>query len=569
MRCSKSAVICFGFVVLRAVAEELVSCPTSRSDKGGAYRCTSLVQMRSLTSRGHAPADVDSDEKEEAGAAQPHHVEASWHDQLNDASGRPAQLHDKPPLAAHPQLSPHSKSRETIVQSSRPESSLLLQGNLLSVQLPEDELQSDRAMLQPHQISEAHVTEQHAMLQNKISAARVTEQHTMLQNKSSGDILMAGPLSEQSRVDDVQISPPESGPIRSTLAHFSTTHSVNAVSQHVTNLSILLIQQLSNYSRTAMMHAEQRSKSLSNAMLLALREPPTAPTIFLAFGLFTVLGLGSLFLCSVAVGGEQHEEQRKIQEPGMTTLLAAQMPAQYQTMHARDDMLSVSARTNADAQFCPELVVPAGRECVLLVPMATMASSISTENQEYQVVDLRGNSVLRVALSSGTRRSLSMMGPERGGSFGGYSVEKITLMAEGTEEILAYCIPCAGLDSIVGPGKKKRGGEFTIHHSSGELFGNIQGVCLPDWEAPEERYVLCGANGRLHFWGALEDFALNVTDDQGVLLATTERCSVDFVTKSEYFRLRVAPLADVGLILCGLLSASKLEVSRFAQPAME
>merc|ERR1719386_298040 len=155
-----------------------------------------------------------------------------------------------------------------------------------------------------------------------------------------------------------------------------------------------------------MIHAEQKSKSLSNAMLLALREPPTAPTIFLVFGLFTVLGLGSLFLCSVAVGvgGDQHEEHRKIQEPGIMTPVAAQIPTSYQTMQGRDDMLSVSSRTNADVQFCPELVVPAGRECVLLVPMATMACNISTQNEEYQVVDLRGNSVLRVGLSSGTRR---------------------------------------------------------------------------------------------------------------------------------------------------------------------
>lgn len=75
-------------------------------------------------------------------------------------------------------------------------------------------------------------------------------------------------------------------------------------------------------------------------------------------------------------------------------------------------------------------------------------------------------------------------------------------------------------------------------------------------------YVLSAASGRLHFWGALEDFALNVTDDRGVLLATTERCSVDFETNNEFFRLRVAPLADVGLILCGLLSLSKLEGTR-------
>merc|ERR1719428_1474318 len=342
----------------------------------------------------------------------------------------------------------------------------------------------------------------------------------------------------------------------------SSEHGVYVLSQHFRNLSTLLIQQLDIYGRFAMLHVGNGSKSLGHAMLLELREPPRAPTIFLAFGLFTLLALGSLFLCFVAVGGDQSDqEQRKLQEPANKSI-TGKMPASFLTTQRKDDVLSVSTRTSV--QFCPELVVPSGRECVLLVPMVIMTSNVAAQSEEHQVADLRGNPVLRVSVSSGTRRSGSI------GSVGGYSNSgKISLMAAGTGEVLAFCIPRGGLEGVDQPVHIQEGGEYAIYHASGELFGTIQGVCLPDWDAPEERYVLSAASGRLHFWGALQDFALNVTDDQGVLLATTERCSVDFAAKGEYFRLRVAPLADVGLILCGLLSLSRLEISRGAQPALE
>jgi len=269
-----------------------------------------------------------------------------------------------------------------------------------------------------------------------------------------------------------------------------------------------------------------------------------------------------MFLCFVAMGGENAHEIAKSQETANKASVTGQnrqMPASYLTTQRRDDVLSVSSRNpSAGTQFCPELVVPSGRECVLLVPLVTTVPNVSTE--EHQVADLRGNPVLRLHIGLGNRRStvqsISSMGRQSVPGDGW----KITLMAAGTGETLAYCLQRDGAQGT--DVKDKTSGEFTIHHASGELFGNIQGVRLPDWEAPEERYVLSSASGRLHFWGALEDFALNVTDDRGVLLATTERCSVDFETKNEYFRLRVAPLADVGLVLCGLLSLSKLEVSR-------
>jgi hypothetical protein len=516
--------------------------------------------MRSLTSRGHAPSDVDFDD-EEAVAMQPRDAEVARHGHLDEAKIQTVQFQGKPPAAPHPQdQSSISKVGETAAQSTQ-----LIEAEASAASVPQDhrvpldsvrsstKLQSDgKKALQPHQAN-----------QTKLEDNVILLNHTDVNNHG------AGPTSEQLSSGGARHLSAELALNSTPISNSSGKHDLSAASQHGNVFSILLIQQLSNYSRTAMLHVAKGSQSLSHALLLAVREPPKAPTIFLAFGAFTLLGLGSLFLCFVAVGGEQREEPRKTHEPGIKTPVMPQMPASYLTMQRQDEIRSMPTTTNADGQFCPELVVPPGRECVLLVPMKTMAFSISTENEDYQVVDLRGNAVLRVRLSPGTRRSMNMLAPEPVGSAGGYSVGKITLMAEGTEEILAYCIPCAGLDAIVGPGSKKRGGEFTIHHSSGELFGNIQGVSLPDWESPEERYVLSSASGRLHFWGSLEDFALNVTDDQGVLLATTERCSVDFTTRNEYFRLRVAPLADVGLILCGLLSLSKLEVYRSTQPALE
>lgn len=294
-----------------------------------------------------------------------------------------------------------------------------------------------------------------------------------------------------------------------------------------------------------------------------LREPPKAPSIFLAFALFTVLVLGSLFLCFIAVGGESQFEEPprgKAHDAWYKASGEGQKPASAQHQHPEifltsqrsADAFSASNRAPAGVQFCPELVVPSGRECVLLVPMV---SNLPLD-EEKEVADLRGNAVLRIGISSGRSAGQSIS------SFSGYSVpgdaRKISLMAAGSGEELAYCI---ARDSIDGQGKQSSG-EFAIYHASGELFGNVQGVRLPDWEAPEERYVLSAPSGRLHFWGALEDFALNVTDDRGVLLATTERCSVDFESKNEFFRLRVAPLADVGLVLCGLLSLGKLEDAR-------
>jgi len=541
--CSCMAAI-FTLLVTCGAAQPLVSCPAPHSGKSGSRQCTSLVQMRSLTSRALAPKEDNGDTTLHINPV-PDGTEPLHSDEVAAMQHQESAA----PQPLHLELSQHGKDASA--------SSVLLQDENSSAQ-PQDTVSKHSGKSSPELQSRGRTMP----LPHRANEMTASEQSTVSRSKGDGISHIAGPASMQHNNDgstDVQNLPTELQTIGSQVMNSSTEHGVYVLSQHFQNLSTLLIQQLDIYGRFAVLHAKEGSKSLGHAMLLELKGPPKAPTIFLAFGLFALLALGSLFLCFVAVGGEQSDqEQRKLQEPANKSI-TGKMPASFLTTQRKDDVLSVSTRTSV--QFCPELVVPSGRECVLLVPMVIMTSNVAAQSEEHQVADLRGNPVLRVSVSSGTRRSGSI------GSVGGYSNSgKISLMAAGTGEVLAFCIPRGGLEGVDQPVHIQEGGEYAIYHASGELFGTIQGVCLPDWDAPEERYVLSAASGRLHFWGALQDFALNVTDDQGVLLATTERCSVDFAAKGEYFRLRVAPLADVGLILCGLLSLSRLEISRGAQP---
>jgi len=478
----------FFLAVACAAAEDLVSCPGGDPGTSSAGQCSSFVQVRSLTARAPAPPDVDAEE----------HDAVALQDQKTNV--------------------PH----QNLVEDGR----------------------VDEAALPPAADTSVSQFQQQAVLQQndgkgatsnkELQAAQAqAQQPALLQQNSSGDAINSSAISSlPQRLMNLSMSMLQnwSSAGRSTLAQGTT------LTEHA----------IHSWRGRAMLELRER-----------LREPPKAPSIFLAFALFTVLVLGSLFLCFIAVGGESQFEESprgKAYDALYKASGEGQKPASAQSQHPEIFLTSqreAPARA-AGVQFCPELVVPSGRECVLLVPMV---SNLPLD-EEKEVADLRGNPVLRIGISSGRSTGQSISSLSR------YSVpgdaRKISLLAAGSGEELAYCIARDGID---GQGKKSSG-EFAIYHASGELFGNVQGVRLPDWEAPEERYVLSAPSGRLHFWGALEDFALNVTDDRGVLLATTERCSVDFESKNEFFRLRVAPLADVGLVLCGLLSLGKLEDAR-------
>jgi len=89
--------------------------------------------------------------------------------------------------------------------------------------------------------------------------------------------------------------------------------------------------------------------------------------------------------------------------------------------------------------------------------------------------------------------------------------------------------------------------EFHLLCAGGEYFGRLtRGDAI-------DRYTLDALTGaRLHLWGSFDIYTVNITDDEGKLLATTEPCNADFDFRGEYYRVRMAPLTDVGLVLCSL-----------------
>merc|ERR1719163_1509556 len=122
-------------------------------------------------------------------------------------------------------------------------------------------------------------------------------------------------------------------------------------------------------------------------------------------------------------------------------------------------------------------------------------------------------------------------------------------MAAGSGDTLAYCIAEGGVGYSGALAAAQGPREFEIMTGAppnGERFGRL----TRDNAANQDRYILTAAIGRLYFWGAIEEHAIQVTDDQGALLATTEKFdSGSLNSNREYIRLRVAPLADAGLVV--------------------
>lgn len=168
----------------------------------------------------------------------------------------------------------------------------------------------------------------------------------------------------------------------------------------------------------------------------------------------------------------------------------------------------------ADPQFCPDLVVPEQCECILVVPVYAPAGA-------FNICDMNGRAVLHANTHP----------PGRGG---GWSLNVKTA----TGEVLANCI------EVGRPGSCD---EFRILDAKGAFFASL--VQLHS----QQRFVLTTRSGyKLHLWGNFQTQAVNITDEDGGLVATTEPCGIDLDQTGAYYRLRVAPLVNVGHSLCAL-----------------
>lgn len=169
-----------------------------------------------------------------------------------------------------------------------------------------------------------------------------------------------------------------------------------------------------------------------------------------------------------------------------------------------------------EMHFCPDLVVPGSCECVLVVPL------LPKDHPSFPVADDSGHVVLHVS------RSVGSGGP------GNLVAWKASLLSSGGKT-LARCSATAL-------------GEFHFFQASGAYFGKLRKA-----HSKDHFTLLTIAGARLHFWGSFELHAVNVTDDTGKLLATTELHAAEPPAPDQCYHLRIAPLTDVGLIVCSLL----------------
>mmetsp|Transcript_43996 Transcript_43996/g.95608 ORF Transcript_43996/g.95608 Transcript_43996/m.95608 type:complete len:399 (-) Transcript_43996:83-1279(-) len=190
--------------------------------------------------------------------------------------------------------------------------------------------------------------------------------------------------------------------------------------------------------------------------------------------------------------------------------------------------------------FCPDLIVPRGCECVLLVPIVPLCLG------PFSVCDPNGHVVLRVSPKSmapppsidrgrGSARKFVSFGPDSLGS--SWRIE----LATGSGDLLAQSSFCK-------PGQNESSSHpsFALMRADGGHFATLL-------RNQQEGYELTTPDHIIYFWGSFDHHAVNITDEGGKLLATTELCRADWDQTGEFYRLRVAPLVDVGLLLCSLV----------------
>lgn len=207
-------------------------------------------------------------------------------------------------------------------------------------------------------------------------------------------------------------------------------------------------------------------------------------------------------------------------------------------------------KVERDSYFCSELVVPPGSECILKVHARPLSLG------PFDVTDVNDNAVLHVEPRSVNIPSAGL-GPASSISLGVQDTvpaQRLVLTTEyGT--VMAQCGPS------LGRGKRecvllRAGGDHYARIAKAEDQGAFVMSCLSGL-----RLVFCGSFDS-------EDKVMSVVDGSGRLVAKTG--SVSSLMASEkasgstevepagpggqhVFRLWVAPLVDVGLVLCGLL----------------
>mmetsp|Transcript_13792 Transcript_13792/g.37376 ORF Transcript_13792/g.37376 Transcript_13792/m.37376 type:complete len:490 (-) Transcript_13792:89-1558(-) len=185
--------------------------------------------------------------------------------------------------------------------------------------------------------------------------------------------------------------------------------------------------------------------------------------------------------------------------------------------------------------FCPGLVVPDAMEFVFAIRevLAKVPQQLS-----FSIVDMSGHPLCHAIVN------------ELGGAINGEScgihmqyLDKEPLAQIHTEMLHAQP---GSLPVIC-----RANGETFCELTRDQRFGTTR------------RYVLRDRSGDqlVAFHGDFREKAVNATDPSGRILCVTQRCTInrDNAPHASYYEVRVAPGADAGLLLCGLLAIDKVE----------
>jgi len=186
--------------------------------------------------------------------------------------------------------------------------------------------------------------------------------------------------------------------------------------------------------------------------------------------------------------------------------------------------------------LCPKLVVPHGMEFVFAV-----REVIYRERQQtsFSIVDLTGNPLCYVMARELNNSPSSC----------GIYLELLS------KEPLAHVRTHMSHEGL---------GQLEICSPDGEVFCRVE----PDVRGEsgfqhQTRYVLRDPSGvqLAAYHGDFKNKAVNCTAPSGALVCATRRCTIegDNSPYAPYYEVRVAPYADAGLLLCGLLAIDKLE----------
>jgi len=253
-----------------------------------------------------------------------------------------------------------------------------------------------------------------------------------------------------------------------------------------------------------------------------------------------------------------------------TTTLPPETPSMHDHFGAKEEVLDKASATArpvcarspqttigsaVGSEFCPDLVVPKGCECILLVPIVPLL------RERFNVYDPSGKVVLRVLPESvGGRSTTSACAAT--GIRGLRSIlrtrEALGLsfhleLSTSTGELLAQssCQSSTPRDSPEWSSQPS----FQLIRADGDCYALLR-------RKAEDGYELSTPAQTIYFWGSFNHHAVNITDATGKLLATTELMATEFDPTGKYYQLQVAPLVDVGLLLCSLICIGQVESLR-------